>query len=226
MRIYKVPWIVLGLLISLNLNAQDFHSYVDSIYGLNPSIYNGHHNPNNVPGNIIGNPFFKEKEYKLGTITVDNKTFNELYLNYDIYNQDILLKYLDKYNSKGVLRISNLNISEFSIQNKKFEMFGDKNDIYQYIGNDSIKIYYKWTKTIEFKANNSYSNYRFSKTSRKMFVLNDNKLLSYKSNRSFIKCFNTSHKTEIKKYLKTNKINVKKAGDATMLNVITFCNTL
>lgn len=226
MRINKVLWIILGILLSLNVNAQEFNSYIDSIFGLNPKLYNGQHNPNNIPANIKGQAFFDSPDYKIGTVTINNITYYSIKLNYDIYNQDILINYIDRFGSNSIIRLSNLNISRFSIANKIFETFDAENKIFQSIGNGKLKIYYSWQKIIEFKSGSDYRNYKFSKPIIKRYIRINDKLLKYKNNRSFLRCFNIENKNKIKDYIKANKIKVQKASDRKIHNLITYCNSL
>lgn len=226
MRLIRILFLFILTICSLDSISQDFNTYIDSVYGLNPNLYNGQHNPNNIPANIKGHAFFKEKDYRNGTVTLNGKIFKNTLLNYDVYNQDILMSYTDKYGSESILKLSNLNIESFSILDKKFEVFGDQNKIYQSIGDGKIKVFYAWMKIIQFKSTNDYRNYRFSKLIQTRYIFQNNKLCSYKNNRSFLKCFDEKLRLEVKAYMKKNKIKVKKASDNTIYDLLTYCNSL
>ncbi len=51
----------------------------------------------------------------------------------------------------------------------------------------------------------------YSSEQKETFILFNNKLLSFKGNRSFTRKFSSKSKTAIKKYLRKNKIKVKHA---------------
>ena len=224
-KIYYLTFLLL-LFINSETKSQNLVNYIDSLYGLNPFLYNGQHNPNNIPSNIKGHLFFADKEYKIGTIKIHNTLYSDLYLNYDIYNQDILLKFINNQNAETVIKLPTTAIEEFTIEDKHFIIKQPDYHIYQIIRKENVSIYYKWDKIIEFKGSNDYKNYSFSKPIRRMFLQINNNLYQYRNRRTFLKCFEPEYQAKIKSFIKENKIRFKKSPDVKLDQLITYCNTL
>jgi len=85
----------------------------DHVYGLDPALYNGRIYTYAAPRNTTGDPFLSGADYCKGHITIEGKIYDGLNLNYDIFNQQILLKYdniivqliLLKYQNHGLKKL-------------------------------------------------------------------------------------------------------------------------
>jgi len=59
-----------------------------------------------------------------------------------------------------------------------------------------------------------------------MYLYEDGVFYRFKNNKSFIEYFGPAYRDSFKKHFTQNKINVKKASDKTMLNLINYCSHL
>lgn len=200
---------------------------IDGIYGHDPILYNGEIYAYQPPPSVNGNQFLTESEFQQGYVNIDGVIFNDLLLNYDIYNQFILLKFTLNYRTL-IIKLNHENLNKFSIGNKHFCLLpGLKSNkiIYQYFGDGKYQIMYQWQKELNL-SNTQSSYYKFLKPKKTNNLYVNNQLFKYKNNRTFLILFKDSDKSSIKTFLKEEKIKVKKASDQQINSLINFCNAL
>lgn len=228
-HLFRISIISSFLLISLAANSQNLFNQIDSIYGLDPTLYNGQYNPNVLTKDVKNHPFIYGPDFNKGTITIKGRIYKNINLNYDIYNQEILLKYKNNFGANVMLRLSKAWINKFTLDNNCFELIKypeSEKRIYQVIGHDSIKVLYYWEKDLDINQNAGSKKYHFSNPKKSMFVYKNKQIIKFKNKKSFIKIFDLDNQSAIKKYLKQNKIKIKKSSDKVMLNLITYCNNI
>ena len=211
-----------------SLSAQEPIPGNDSVFGFDQVLYNGRVYTFQVPQNAKGSPMFFEKGFETGSLTVQGITYENLTLNYDVYNQLLLLRYTDHRQSSTVLAVSESWVTDFAIGGTSFEMIyhpGQKPEVCQLFKEDLIAVRYYWKKTL--KLDNTYGTqvYVFSVPLREQTVIVDGKEKPYRNNKDFLRAFNPSIQVNINNYLKINKIKVAKASDYILANLITYCNT-
>jgi len=201
----------------------------DKVYGKDPTLYNGLLYNTFYPGKVEGDQYFTNSNYQKGEVIIRGVKYNNIDLNFDIYKQVLLLKYLSSSNVYNVIEISKAWLESFSIGNYRFVLYGTPNTpqrFYQVLGNDSLLLFYFWKK--ELMSQNDYvgnTSYYFALTKEQNVLIN-NSLKKFNSNRSFIHLFVKQQQAHIKEYLRANKINVKNASDQTMEELINYCSKI
>ncbi len=221
--------VIILLLFGLKVVIGQKTSISNNFFGLNPTLYNGEYYTYSPPSNTRGTPFFKKPQFSIGSVTIRNKVYDSLMLNYDVYNQELVLKFTTTKGNKLLISLSKAWLSSFSFDNKKFELrkFNDNNsEIFQVLGNNKYHILYHWIKTFVFNSTPGKSFYLFSKAIKQPYLEENNKLYAFKNNKQFIRLFPKPFQKKIHTFLKHKRINVKKAGDNQMTQLITFCNNL
>ncbi len=227
----------LAFLFSFSIKAQnEMYELAEKAYGQNPVLYNGKIHSLFSIREIKGSPFlFKnnssatDKSFIGAQLTIQGNTFHHQLINYDIYNQKLLLKLYFQAEGKIIIEVPELLLDSFSINGVHFictKLINNKYIIYQKIGNSNLQFYYHWYNYLKFNSSINNSYYYFTKAEKNMFLKKHNQIFKFINNRSFLKFFDKEKKDYLKKYLKINKINVKKADDQQMFELITYCNTL
>ncbi|MCU0371026.1 MAG: hypothetical protein MUC31_06400 [Bacteroidales bacterium] len=208
--------------------AQDTFLETDLAYGLDPLLYNGKKYSYFLPRGTGGHQFFISEEFVTGEVTIKGINFKGIAINYDIYNQRLLLQYADETGSQSILEVSEAWLESFRMDTVQFLFL--ENDqgsrIYQVLGNSPCCILYYWWKTLKLDNSASPAHYKFTPPVKSMFVLIDGKLHSFSSTGSLVSAFDPAKKPEIKNYLKANGIKLKKASDKTMTDLINFISNL
>jgi hypothetical protein len=225
----KIFTFILFLFFSKIIEAQDINSLTDKIYGSDQLLFNGKLYTYCPGSKAKGNQYLINSDFKSGSICIKGKTYNNLELNYDIYNQFLLIKYKSSDQRTNILEISPVRLEKFQIENLNFELitaFEDTSKIYQVIGEGTRKILYTWSKKLIPNNTSGSNDFEFTKPEIKRYVYTENKKFQFKNNRHFLAIFEPEKSLMIKKYLKSNKIKVKNASDKTMTDLITYCNNL
>jgi len=201
----------------------------ERVYGINPTLYNGLLYSTFYPGKVKGDQFFINSNYIKGEATIRGVKYYDLELNYDLYKQVLILKYINSSNMNNVIEISKAWLENFTLGKYQFRYYGDNSNpkrFYQVLGSGSMMIFYHWEKKLE--SENDYIGYTYYhfKTLKESYVFIDNTLKLYKNNKSFVQIFSKEKQSLIKDYLKQNKINVKTSSDQTMNELINYCSKL
>ena len=216
-------YIIIFLSLAFPANAQD----TGSIYGLDPLLHNGRTYSFSLSYGTIGHPFLNTQNYESGYVVIRDNKFEDILLNYDIYNQELILKYKDIHGAFNFIKLSKAWLRKFCLHDNAFVLIeaedGQKR-FFQVIGQDGLKVLYQWQKKMSLSMQTGSKNYQFSEPEKIMYLFSDKEFYRFKNNKSFIAYFLPSQQDSVKKYLVQNKINVKKASDEKMLNLITFCS--
>lgn len=221
-------FVILLLFCEASLYAQDITFTSNDKYGLDPLLYNGKYYTYFVPSNTKGTPFFNSSEYRPGSIELHGLIYSKVELNYDLINQQLVLRYMAE--DKGIRHIivSDAWLEAFTFGKTRFEIHADVDSIrhiYQVIGSGPMHILYAWNKELKLDTKPGARSYFFTPPVKKSFLLIDHVLYKYSSNKSFISVFPERMQSRMKKYLSQKKINIKKASDEVMSDVVSYLNT-
>lgn len=215
--------------VSLMSVAQESTDNQDPLYGFDPFLYNGRIYYFYAPPGTAGTQYLLDEFDPRGTLTVKGVTYSKLALNYDLYNQQIIMRYVNSLGSLNLVAVSDAWIDSFTLGNSYFEIISEANfgkRIYQVLGNGNTKVLYYQNKEMLIDNTKNYKTYFFSTIGIKKYIYAEGNLISYTSNRNFIKAFKPGFQDLITKYMKNNKIDVKKANNIIMTDLINYCNTL
>jgi len=220
--------VIILFFLSGKLISQDAAKEMDRVYGLDPLLYNGKKYTYFLPSGTGGNQFLFSTDYFTGEVTIKGKSFEGITLNYDIYNQQLLLQYASETGAFNIIEISKAWLESFRLGNLEFQCLSFDNDphFYQVLGDGPFYILYYWRK--ELRLNNSYGakNFTFTPSMKSQYVFIGDKLQPFRNNRSLISLFDPGHKSEIKNYIYRNRIKIKNASDQTMTELINYIGNL
>jgi hypothetical protein len=214
--------------VSLSAAAQTVSVNNDPVYGYDPLLYNGRMYIFYMPGTGGTQYLYNDFDTK-GSIRIRSVTYTNLSINYDIYNQQLILKYKDALGSPRLIEISFAWLESFTINNNKFEIYTEADSskrIYQVLGSGDKKIMFYHQKELLLHNQQISGSYYFSKGTREKYVLNGTQKVKFNSNHGFISVFKPSEQELLKKYLRQQNINVKKANDFMLNELINYCKTL
>lgn len=201
---------------------------IDTIYGSDPLLFNGRQYIYQIPPGSSGNPFLYGPEFQKGWITIAERQYQNLDLNYDIVNQVLLLKYLDQAGYTMVIEVSESWLTRFGIGTSEFEIIrlNDKPLIYQVFSSENVDVRYYWRKELKLENVMTTAAYAFLGPRKTSWLVILGMEHEFKKNRDFVKVFDPASQAYVSKYLKNNKIKVNKASDASIRALVNFCNTL
>lgn len=190
-------------------------------------LYNGR-DWRNLYYRIKGDQFLFTPIFLQGSVTIEGRTFDEILLSYDIYNDELILN-----TELGmIIQLNKEMIDFFSLEfnnrNYKFKRLDadSVNSLSGYVNvlyDEGLSLYIKYRKEILLLAvDNKYD--LFNQSSR-IYMKKDGIIYRIGSKGEFLNLLK-DHKQEIHKYLKSNNIHISKSSPESMALVISFYEKL
>lgn len=201
--------------------AQEQYDRFDKLYGLDPNLMNGVLYRIKFP-DTKGHPFLDEENFTTGSIRIGKRWYRDVMLAYNIYNQEVILKYLNSFGGSEYVVLHNDFIDEFWLGLRRFEKLNFSltgEQFFQVIDAGRLKCCYRWSKSI----NESVYPYAFWEPIRKFYLLKDNEIHAFQSKGSFIELFDRRNRKSIKIHFKKAKIKLKQISDKEMLELLQYC---
>jgi len=222
MRLFRCIFYIL-FLSAISVAAQTYEEAPDSVYGLDPLLYNGRIYTFVAPFNTIGNQYLTGTTFIDGEVQIFDKVYSNLLLNYDVYNKELLIRYRNEKGAILVVALSKQRIESFSLGERYFETRpGEDFTFEQVIGTGNVKVLYRWKKSLV--PSNVNKAFAFSKAVKDRYIEVNGQVNIFRNNRDFIKSFPDVYQLEIRDYIKANKIKVNKATDPAMHDLTEFGN--
>ena len=230
-------------LISENIFPQGSFQEFDNRYGLDPQVFNGRKYSYFLPSGTGGHQYWLSQEFAEGFLEMRGKgdgetgrkgeeekgRYREVYfLNYDVYNQKVLLKFEDESGAVQIIEMPDSRLDGFSLGDARFEIlpYEEQDRIFQVLGNDKYKILIYCRKDLKLSNSTGYATYSFSLPLKTRYVLTEDRIRQFGSKGSFIKIFDPSVKPLINNYLKDKKISLKQASDRELSDLIDYISKL
>jgi hypothetical protein len=225
----RIVLFFLLLLTASGVTAQKSPADFNDIYGSDPLLYNGRFYTFYPPLSTTGNQYLFELQFESGSVILRGTSYPDLLLNYDVYNQQLILKY--KINTGAIYHIivSDAWLESFSFRGMNFKLISTQDTtkkIFQVLGSGPKYIFYFWKKELNLDSFIGTINHGFSAAKKEKNLFDKNKILKYRNNKSFCSLFEPEKKDAVKEFLRKHSINVKKASDQSMVQLINYCNTL
>lgn len=210
-------------------HAQKTESSFDQVYGFDPLLYNGKvYNFFPSPG-TSGTQYFIDDFDTGGIVRLRGKTFTGVALNYDLLNQQLILKYKSSIGSNRMIILSDAWLEEFEIGGSHFRLLSDNDTvkrIYKVLGDGKDKVLYFLTRELLLDNTKAGGMHYFTAIKTKISVLTSGRIVNVRNNRGFIAAFEPINQDPIKKYIHKQKINVRKATEQSMNELINYCSSL
>jgi len=197
------------------------------IYGSNDLLINGkvYYQPNRM---ATGTPFLFSPKFERGTIFTRGQSFEVAGLNYNIADHEIILLNISANGAKLHIKLSNILIDSFLLNNYLFVNLEELNipSNYPYMlatnkGSCYFLIGYDKEFINRYSENDPYG--KFSSTKKSLFLVCDGTLVRINSKKTFLEYFPTIKK-EISTFLKKYKIKLSKASPEQLKQLMEFCN--
>ncbi|MDO9512108.1 MAG: hypothetical protein Q7J34_10140 [Bacteroidales bacterium] len=227
-KLFRFIFVFSWLIFSGSLHAQSPFASSEKAYGLDPLLHNGKIYTYILPPGTEGDPFFNPEGFVKGSVLIRGIQYDNLFLKYDTYNQYLIFQYTTFSQGTSQIIISDAWLESFSLGDKYFEIRSINDTVkrfYQVIGEGSNRILYAWRKKMELDSRHGATNYIFSDRIRTAYLQSGSKLVKYKNNRQFIRFFESERQPLLRKYLRKQNVNVKRASDRDIIELLNFCNT-
>ena len=197
---------------------------------LDPLLVNGKIYDYQKPPQALGSQYFAELGFRIGQVTIDSMAFDRVWLNYDVFNQQLVIQFTNKAGGTSLLSESQAWLKSFILEGRLFVLImhdDSSKRIYQVLGKGKSQLLFYYSKELRLDNPSSASKiYAFSPLKRNSYIKTGEKMLAYRTNKGFLAAFDKTLQPKIKAYLKEHRIKVRKADDRILEALIDYCNTL
>ncbi|WP_130735977.1 hypothetical protein [Flavobacterium sp. J27] len=233
MKILKEYLFFIFFLTTITLKGQsikEINTYVDSEIGIqNSYVFNGkiYINPYKVLSKK--NQFLNyNTNYTKGSVTIQNITFKELELQYDLYSQEIIVKPDSKTSLYGIVadtsKIERFTIYDLTFVNLKNTGTQNLNGYYELSVDKAIPLYIKH-KTNRYKLLDKNSVHFEFEPKYEYYIFNNDTYINVASKKDLIKIF-PYFKKELKLFYSKNIYLEKNEPREFMRKLILYTNKL
>jgi len=207
---------------------EEISEYTSKVYGTDDLLVNG---SNYLPLHPVayGDPCFEKSAFVIGSLYLIGREFENVELKYDIEQQKVILKgFVDAIHYKVIVLNDNY-IKDFYLHNKHFvniSNYLNQNFIYGFyelIYDGSFVFVKQYSKEYLAVYSNRYPSGKYSETKIEMSVIKDNIKYKIKNRKSLFSVF-PEQTSEIKIYMKDNKIKLRKASNINLYNLMQYCD--
>lgn len=200
-----------------------------AIYGLNPILHNGQVYNYFPSAGVKGHQYYDNRNYSEGCISIRGTKYENVLLNYDILNQEVILKYTDPQGSNRLLTVSKAWLEEFRVSREHFSLIdtpkGEKL-IVQTLNQGKIQLHKHWTKKLIAVISFVEEHYVFDERKSTLFVSYKNNLQEFKSTKDILALLDDEAQQKVKIYLKENKIKARAHSLDQLIGLLNYCNQL
>jgi hypothetical protein len=177
----------------------------------------------------VGHQFLLDDQFYKGNLKLNGKLYKDIEMKYDIYDQQLIINV--KQNNSIASVVPSIDfVSNFSFGGKSFSKysFSDVPGYYQVVfESEKMKCLYFWFKEKHDSNKINYSGFNeFTESEKKNYLILNGALKKYKNNGSFTDLFSNKIRAQIRKYIRSNNLDVAKSSDESIMKLLTYCNSL
>ncbi len=229
-----LPVLVSLVPVKTALLAQDFNSppkesrglaeYISRKYGTDPELINGIQFYNRY-FRVLNHPYLFGPESLPGELKLSGKSYGKLLLNYDIYNQSLVLEYTNPSGGINKIFLVSEHVQAFTlgeVEFEKLELDGTGPRFYQVIRPGNLNCFVHWSKNLVPIQNDLRHSGSFTEPAGSFYLQINGRLHSFTTRRSFIGLFAKNTRKKIRKYMRINSLYLRQASPGDLSDLIRY----
>jgi hypothetical protein len=200
--------------------------YVQSEYGIDQQLINGKQFYFKY-FRVQHDPYFLGESPLLGEVTLNGKTYRNLRLNYDIYEQFLVLEYSLPSGGVNKIILNSEYTDSFTIEDLCFEKLSlDERGplFYEVIRSGDLVCYIHWEKHITAVQNDMQYYGSFTAPMRRYLLDSGKGTSTFHSRKSFTALFPEPARKELRRILRTRNIRFRNADPRELTGLIGFAS--
>lgn len=194
-------------------------------YGINADLLNGlkYRYPYAA---AEGSPFLFEGE-PVADICIKGNVFLDQLVKYDIHNHKLVLEYTDLYGAESSIVLRKEWVDWFRYGEMRFGKFsgaGTKERFYQVVYEGNLSCLYAWERDLKLDSGTGSKQYIFTDPGRTGYLVDGNRFHRFQNRWSFLRFFDNPERREIREYIRSHRIRIRKAPDREMHALMNYCN--
>jgi len=174
-------------------------------------------------------PFFEERTPNLGMVYYRGHTYLDVPLIYDIHHDKLVLVHQTEQQLQFLVELVLSEVEEFSIWGHNFKKMTITDSLEALVSTGYFEVI--WDEgEYDLIAKRRKVNFpqgqdiRFFQANM-FFLKRDQEVIQVRAKRHFLKVF-PERKSDIKRFLKKNKLRIKNKDEAAMIQLVKYCNSL
>lgn len=209
----KKRLLAVWLLMTATISLSGQHVVVfDTLYGADPLLVNGKVYTFFLSTETSGHPYLSGAGYEMGSLRLKDNIYDGQALRYDIYNQLLILGFVNAQGAESQIIVSDAFLQWFSLGELFFTRPPAADSALKFIqltGDTTFGVARAWYKTLALDSKVGATNYVFSKARHHSYLMRHGQLFPFKNRKSFLKLFKTEEKVRMKELLKSLDINIR-----------------
>ncbi len=177
----------------------------------------------------VGSSWYFREPFQEVTIYKCKREFNHVKLNYNLVDQKLVVLYITDNNEHIPVELNTVLVDSFAVDNDMFVNSDLLSESLQFkyllqINRHGVKLYAGFKKNFinRYSQNNQHG--YISSLERTLFLFKNDTIIRLKSNKDLLKLL-AHHKSDIREYLKRNKINIRKSDVTALKLLMEFINS-
>lgn len=192
---------------------------------LDPDLYNG--KVYNFSTYMIkGHQFFDEKEFTNGSIFIAGKSYHDLLINYDIYNQELVFKTGESV-GKRFISLPTEVVDSFEMAGCRFiitHIGGSGRQILEKVGDGTNYFVKQWVKETKPSTENEVTNYTFSDPMQYLYFISDKGIFRIKKKKELLLLVSEENRSDLRKILRKQRVNLRRSENKTLARLLEQIN--
>jgi len=222
------------LLIALSLSAQnateELRQHTAEVYGIDDILVNGiTYRP--LHPIASGNPFYVSSVFVEGQIDLKGRSFQNVLLKYDIEQQKLILKHFLVSGNFEATALNNNYVKSFLLQGRYFVNIqsilknNESKGFYELIYRGNVLFVREYKKVFVGTFSDKYPYGKYSDTKTTNFLFLNGEKFKIAKKKDLYNLF-PQHKVLIKKFMKENKIKLRKSGNNKLNILMQYCDEI
>lgn len=239
--IKNIIWLFLSVVVPVSLAAQEngknisaeisaLYSVSQDQYGVDDELINGFPYP--LPNSRIqGHPYLTD-EWNEGKLYIHGRVFADIPVKYDLILDEIIIKVKVEDDIERLIKVNRFQIDSLLVDSSLFvnaaTFFYDKTSLgfYEKIYSGKLSLFRKHEKRFIGIYSTISPQGKYSDLKTGTFIFSNNKFSPVDTKKSFLNYFKKEDQKEIKKFIRANAINYKKASRSQLTELMNFSTQL
>ncbi len=203
------------------------YAFVLNKYGFDTDLINGIQ-LYNLYRHVKYHPYFIGEESLPGSVTMSGKKFDNLRINYDLYNQWLILEYKEVSGGINKIILEPLHTDGFQIDGNSFiKLSQDENGLlfYQVIRTTGLTCYIHWKKQLLSISNNINYAEEFSDPWRAFFLEYNGTIYPFSNRRNFASLLSDTSARKARDYMRKNNIRFRKISIEDLTGLLEYISS-
>lgn len=211
-----------------SISSKEVRKHFEAFFKADPRLISGDFYQTPQMSESTGDPFFIDANWKIGSATLHGVTFENLLLRYDIDSHQVILNTVNHTDSYLQIALKKADMTEFTMAGESFVAYPKEDHVDGKLFANAMVIgpidfWIIKSKNLKVTAG-GISDYIYQ-TNTKKTLRYDDKLLTYRGVNTLQKLL-PQHKTQIKTFIRDQKLRFKRKSLEDHASIIAYCNQL